>query len=144
MPGARCTRSLICKKVKAYERSHREVHRLHPAFPHAMVLTVSLVLFPVIGLCCHRRQRSCLHRLDASVEASEPHHFAVREKRASSSALSRPPHPEPNVRDDRETPLRWAGMAGAINLIWVARKSESFCRKDWTASITVIPLNKIA
>ena len=43
-------------------------------------------------------------RLDASVEASEPHDFAVREKYASSSALSRPPHPVPNVRDDRERP----------------------------------------
>jgi hypothetical protein len=25
--------------------------------PRAMVLTVSFVIFPVIGLCCHRRQR---------------------------------------------------------------------------------------
>src|ERR1700688_291983 len=29
----------------------------HPAFPHAMVLTVSFVLSPVIGLVCHRRLR---------------------------------------------------------------------------------------
>src|SRR3954449_3319738 len=26
-----------------------------PAFPHTMVLTVSFVISPVIGLCCHRR-----------------------------------------------------------------------------------------
>jgi hypothetical protein len=26
-----------------------------PAFPHAMVLTVSFVISPVIGLVCHRR-----------------------------------------------------------------------------------------
>src|SRR3954451_660172 len=26
-----------------------------PAFPHAMVFTVSFVISPVIGLCCHRR-----------------------------------------------------------------------------------------
>jgi hypothetical protein len=45
-----------------------------------MVLTVSFVLFPVIGLSCHRRQRDAKHhrRLDASVEASEPHDFIVR------------------------------------------------------------------
>src|SRR6478672_11851616 len=34
-----------------------------------------------------------------------PHDFAVRLKRYSSKALQRPPHPAPNVRDDRETPL---------------------------------------
>jgi hypothetical protein len=29
----------------------------HPAFPHAMVLTVYSVISSVIGLCCHRRLR---------------------------------------------------------------------------------------
>jgi hypothetical protein len=40
-------------------RTHtsKRVHRNHPAFPHAMVLTVSFVLSPVTGLVCHRRQR---------------------------------------------------------------------------------------
>src|ERR1019366_7196600 len=40
---------------------------VHPAFPHAMVLTVSFVLSPVTGLFCHRRRRIGIHRLDASV-----------------------------------------------------------------------------
>src|SRR3981189_2720321 len=35
----------------------KRVHRNHPAFPHAMVLTVSFVLSPVTGLFCHRHQR---------------------------------------------------------------------------------------
>jgi hypothetical protein len=49
-----------------------------------MVLTVSFVISPVTGLCCHRRQRDAKknsrhHRqLDASVGASGPHDFAVR------------------------------------------------------------------
>jgi hypothetical protein len=43
-----------------------------------MVLTVSFVLSPVTGLSCHRRRRSCLHRLDTSVGVSGPHDFAVR------------------------------------------------------------------
>jgi hypothetical protein len=42
-----------------------------------MVLTVSSVISPVIGLFCHRRLRID-HRLDTSVEASGPHDFAVR------------------------------------------------------------------
>src|SRR5882762_3886822 len=53
-----------------------------------MVLTVSFVLSPAIGLVCHRRSAnmSCLspvgptrlRKLDASVGASGPHDFAVR------------------------------------------------------------------
>src|SRR6266568_6127470 len=71
-------------------RTHtsKRVHRNHPTFPHAMVLTVSFELSSVTGLFCHRRLRikSCLspvgptrlHKLDASVGASGPHDFAVR------------------------------------------------------------------
>ncbi len=88
MPGARCTRSLVRKVLVAHECSHHRYSRIHPAFPHAMVLTVSFVLSPVIGLSCHRRWRSCLRKLDAGVEASGPHDFAVREPALSSLAPS--------------------------------------------------------
>jgi hypothetical protein len=43
-----------------------------------MVLTASFVLSPVIGLICHCRRRNFIRQLDASVEASRPHDFAVR------------------------------------------------------------------
>jgi hypothetical protein len=43
-----------------------------------------IVLSPVTGLSCHRRRRSCLHRLDSSVGASGPHDFAVRLQHHSS------------------------------------------------------------
>jgi hypothetical protein len=43
-----------------------------------MVLTVSFGLSPVIGLSCHRHLARLLARLDAGVEASGPHDFAVR------------------------------------------------------------------
>jgi hypothetical protein len=56
MPGARCTRSLVCKGRK-HTSVVATVAPVHPAFPHAMVLTVSFVLSPMIGLCCHRRLR---------------------------------------------------------------------------------------
>src|SRR3954453_2237480 len=42
-----------------------------------MVLTVSFVISPVIGLSCHRRF-ALAAKLDASVEASGLHDFAVR------------------------------------------------------------------
>jgi hypothetical protein len=83
------------------EKAHEletTVTPVQPGIPRAMVLTVSFVLFPMTGLVCHRRKRNAqaLSPLDASVGASEPHDFAVRIKRVSSSALaSRPPHPAP-------------------------------------------------
>jgi hypothetical protein len=52
MPDASCTGSLV-RKVESTRVSHHRYSRIHPAFPHAMVLTVSFVL--VIGLYCHRR-----------------------------------------------------------------------------------------
>src|ERR1700733_5618767 len=61
--------------------STRVSHHRHTGTPGAscaMVLTVSFVLSPVIGLCCHRRQWTRLHQLDARVEASGPPDFAVR------------------------------------------------------------------
>src|SRR5260370_29360150 len=89
MPGAQCTRSLVCELVvKMHTSIHSGRTGNHPASPHAMVLTAYFVLSPAIGLSCHRRladigtsARSGSRtsaRLDAGVEASGPHDFAVR------------------------------------------------------------------
>src|SRR5205823_1941748 len=98
---------------EAHERSHDRFTGLFPAFPHAMVLTVSFALSPVTRLFCHRRPRIRFVRarsgrlasagLDASIGASGPHDFAVREKRRSSAChLSahgpyRPALPSPDI-----------------------------------------------
>src|SRR3954452_11614555 len=81
-------------------------------------------------------------KLDASVEASGPHDFAVRISTVRQKHQPRPPHPVPNVRDDRDTPLRWDGMARLIVLIWVRSETECFCKGDWTAQISLIRFNK--
>jgi len=57
MPGARCTRSLACKNKKAHEVVTTGSPE-QPGIPRAMVLTVSFVISPVIGLSCHRRRRN--------------------------------------------------------------------------------------
>ena len=63
--------------------------------------TVSFVLSPVIGPSCHRRQRDArdvpgiIANLNASLEASGPHDFAVRTGAARQAAPKRPPHPVP-------------------------------------------------
>ena len=71
-----------------------------------MVLTAYFVLSPVIGLSCHRRPADISARLDAGVEASGPHDFAVRFSaiRQRHIRVHRIPS---RVRDDRDTPLMW-------------------------------------
>jgi hypothetical protein len=92
-----------------------------------MVLTVSFGLSPVIGLCCHRRLRC--HKLDASVEASGPHDFAVREARAfvfRAACVHRIP---PRVRDDRETPLIRDGTCSLYYCFYQFEKRNIFGKR---------------
>ena len=110
MPGARCTRSLVCAWVTSMHTSiHSEPSEKHPTFPHAMVYGLYRAL-PGDRLSCHRHRQYRFRRLDASVGASGPHVFAVRFSIIRPHALARmtpprPSHPAPNVRDDREAPL---------------------------------------
>ena len=57
-------------------------------------------------------------KLDASVEASGPHDFAVRISNVRQRCL-RVHRIPPRVRDDRDTPLWWDETAQLIVLIWV-------------------------
>jgi hypothetical protein len=88
-----------------------------------MVLTASCVLSPATGLSCHRRPKNLLlkeklasQELDASVGASGPHAFSVRFNavRYRRFHVHRIPS---RVRDDREPPLMWDGMAVNIPMI---------------------------
>ena len=128
MPGARRTHSLACEM----EKTHELVTTGSPkvlSIPCAMVLTVSFVLSPVTGLFCHRRHA------DRGVSGplgptSPPRNLTPASGRqdhttspSASAALvsappKRPPHPAPNVRDDRDTPLLRDGMPGMLPVIW--------------------------
>jgi hypothetical protein len=104
MPGARRTRSLVCAWGSKYAHEYSQRGRRdHPTFP-TQWFTAYTVLSPEIGLVCLRRLRRLLRKLDASVEASGPHVFAVRFStvRYRRFHVHRIP---PRVRDDRETPL---------------------------------------
>src|SRR5450631_504626 len=135
-----------------------------------MVLTVYSVLSSVTGLFCHRRQRikfclspvgpTQLRELDASVGASGPHDFAVREKRLSSArrlslkSLSTSPaipsrakrcrvhRNPPRVRDDHDTPLLWDGMARLIEMFLPTMEAKYFCKEGWTPLSTNRPTGK--
>jgi hypothetical protein len=105
-----------------------------------MVLTVSFALSLVTGLVCHHRKRNAqaLSLLDASVGASGPHDFTVRVGTFRQPRHPRPSHPAPNVRDDREAPLKWDGIAADVEVIWAKREVENFFGEDWTGGIALI------
>jgi len=66
-------------------------------------------------------------RFDAGIEASGPHDFTVRDRQRSSAMPSRPSHPAPNVRDDREAPLiEGCGTGQNVALFWGCDQ----CRAD--------------
>jgi len=163
MPGARCTRSLVCKVLVAHEcRRHR--YSGSPGIPARNGFNGFLRALPGDRACLPPSPAdmacqspvgpTCLRKLDASVGASGPHDFTVRSKRRSSArrliahGSVRPAPPSrrtpdaarvhripPRVRDDRETPLSRDGTAGDILLIWVRRERKYFCKQDWTARI---------
>jgi hypothetical protein len=103
MPGANAP-AASC----AMEKAHELVTTGSPAnagIPCASGFTAYSVLFPVIGLVVTvPAQRKALSRVNASVETSEPHGFAVRSSLARLAKNSGHRFPS-RVRDDREPPL---------------------------------------
>src|SRR5216684_528380 len=53
--------------------------------------------------------------------------------------LPRPPHPAPNVRDDRETPLCVGRDGGVLELIWVGGEAEYFLQARLDRRMTNLP-----
>ena len=98
-------RSRVCNVESTRVSNHR--YTASTGIPCATVLTVSSVLSLATGLFCHH------HRRDAKLHRQFDAASGRRDHTASPSASSaarlappkRPPHPAPNVRDDRETPL---------------------------------------
>jgi hypothetical protein len=67
------------------------------------------------------------NQLDISVGISGPHDFAVRGNLTRLLKLPRPPHPAPNVRDDREAPLFIGhGITAALLLFLPNEKAKYF------------------
>jgi hypothetical protein len=113
--------------------------------------TACNALSPVIELVCHRCQRDAKHHRHVTPASGvrttrlrRPHQrrSSTRQKRATT--LSRPPHPTPNVRDDRDTPLIGRGTAGNTQVICAARKPKNFCEQGWTGESQNCPTGKSA
>ena len=110
--------------------------------PCAMVLTASFVLSPVIGLSCHRHLADASARLDASVEASGPHGFAVRLTCVRLAHLKHPPHPHPTFVTIAKRPSYRARMARGYKDDLPVGQSEIFSRGGLDTRIAVDPASK--
>ena len=136
MPGARCARSPCAKG-----RKHTVVTTVTPENArHSPRNGFNGFLRDLPGdrlVATVIPEKFASQELDASIGASEPHDFAVR---FSAVRQERPRvHRIPShVRDDRETPLVWDGMARDKPVIWVRWKQEYFSHDDWKS----IPFNK--
>src|SRR5882757_3578231 len=147
MPGAHCTRGLVCTCSGKKHTSNNEYtgtpdiparngfNSLCRALPGDRAL---LPPSPRGYLACPHPVGPTLPstRLDASVGASGPHDFAVRsnisrqragESLTGSSPALRSPRAQnaaastasrPYVRDDHDTPLFWGGMRKVLEVIW--------------------------
>src|SRR5947208_6121560 len=128
-PGADCTRGLVCqthsnRRTRAYRFS-----RNSPAFP-AQWLYGLLRALP--------GERACLPPSLAEDSTSlapasrRQNHTTSPYALAFSSGVKkrltpkRPPHSDPTHRDDRETPLGWAGMGEVIIPIFRIVKRNIF------------------
>src|SRR5258706_6984263 len=134
MPGARCTRSLVCKVLVAHECSHQRstgtpgiparngFNGLFRALPGDRALLppssadtvlsepgwadiTSVDLTPASGRQDHTTSPSAasISRQRAGDRSQVPKNPPCDP--IARKTLPRPPHPVPNVRDDRDTPL---------------------------------------
>jgi hypothetical protein len=107
-----------------------------------MVLTVSFVLFPVIGLFCHRHLADTSAKLDAGVEASEPHDFAVRGVGALVLSAIRVHRIPPRVDDVAQRPSLGTGRGELVEMICPTGKAEYFSQEGWTGNSVICPSGK--
>jgi hypothetical protein len=94
MPGARRARSLACS-VKNTRVSHHG-HTGSPGIPRAMVLTVSFVLSPAIGLFVTVISGVATANLTPASRRQDHTTSPSASRRSRQQRRPRPPHPAPH------------------------------------------------
>jgi len=116
MPGARCTRSLACK-IKKHTSVVTTGSPGSPGIPARNGFNSLYRALPGDRAWLSPSYARHLSQLDASIEASGPHDFAVRIRCCSSAACPRPPHPAPRFVTLRNAPRsEQDGASGRFDL----------------------------
>jgi hypothetical protein len=136
-PGARCARSLAWDESETTRVSHHRFTGITRRSRTRMVLTVSFVLSPVIGLVCHRRLRKCpqvrcRRRGIGTTRLRRP-----RRRRSSSGAARVHRIPRPTSVTIAKRPFERARDAANIAVIWGRREAVYFRPQVWTGQISL-------
>jgi hypothetical protein len=125
------------RSEKAHERSHHG-HTGSPGIPRASGFNGFLRDLGDRAFLPPSSLRSLLLKNLTPASGRQDHTTSPSASSAFRLAASRrPPHPAPNVRDDRETPLISRRDDRNMDLIWVRRETEYFFGKDWTGGIAL-------
>jgi hypothetical protein len=131
MPGAWCTRSLVCAWGGEYAHEYSQrVHRRHPAFPAQWFYGLYRALPGDRAFLPPSHADQSAHLTPAS--GRQDHTFlpsAWVPFVSDTACVHRIP---PRVRDDREPPLRWDETARDIPVFRGRREAEYFSDRDWT------------
>ena len=138
MPGAGCTRSLVCevkKQTSVVTTGRRTVrHSLRNGVTAYSVLSPVKRAFlppsPVDLGVSAARPASYLNKLIPSVAETGPHGLTVRID-AFVSGIDTSITSRTTCRDDRDTPSA-AGGTAHLNTTYDFRKQEYFCVRGWT------------
>jgi hypothetical protein len=117
MPGAGRTRASCVQKTVHFAHASNNRAARTTGTPCAMVLTAyARALLGVPGLIAPVACGLVTRKLDTSVGVPGPRDLAVRMRAVRLAALTRPSHPAPNTRDDREAPLLGGAGRGEITI----------------------------
>jgi hypothetical protein len=129
----------MCSKEHAHEHTG-SAEAIRPSLRNGF--TAYFVLSPVIGFLVTVASGS-FRRLDAGVEASGPHDFAVRTSTARLAVPLASTASRPAFRDDREPPLLRNGTATNKPLIWGDLESRIFFKADLDSPNQPDPIEEI-
>ncbi len=141
-PGARCTRGLACKQTTKNAHEHTgSAEAVRPSLRNGFTTYNVLSLATGFLVTIASRDAKLLENLTPAPgrqdhTTSPSTSRAVRQKRIGVHRI--PPH----VRDDRETPLVWDGIARNKPVICVGCEADYFFDGNWTGQISLIRHDK--
>src|ERR1700736_5234364 len=136
MPGARCTRSLVCSVLVAHECSHHG-RTGTPGIPARNGFNGFLRALP--GDRAFLSPASALLLADLTPASRRQDHTTSPSASAPfvNPRCSRPPNPAPRSPRSRYAPVG-DETAKLLNLIWVSREGKYFCNWGWTGEDRLI------
>jgi hypothetical protein len=148
MPGARCTRGLVCKMCK---RKRTRAYRFsggNPAFPARWFYSLFRALPGDRAFLPPSSLRSLLLKNLTPASGRQDHTTSPSAPGAARLAPpKRPPHPAPNVRDDGQRPSARGGTAQLIILFLPIGEAKYFLPRGWTRCLSgtrlICPSGKI-